>query len=161
MTRSGCSARIRVSARHRGFDGNHQVVLGEIFGRQFSQSFVVLDEKDACIHAAILTADRAVVQPEAARLKSVRQSKRVPPWLRMPLVNFGMLSMMWSKVPVRAWFATLGLGCLGLVAVGMELQHLCAWRRARSVFSSACSISYRLLGLLGFALPAGVCCGRR
>lgn len=29
-----------------------------------------------------------------------------------------------SKVPVRAWFATLSLGCLGLVGVGMELQHL-------------------------------------
>jgi len=28
------------------------------------------------------------------------------------------------KVPVRAWFATLSLGCLGLVAVGMELQTL-------------------------------------
>ena len=28
------------------------------------------------------------------------------------------------KVPVRAWFATLSLGCLGLVGVGMELQNL-------------------------------------
>lgn len=33
---------------------------------------------------------------------------------------------MWffSKVPVRAWFAALSLGCFGLVAVGMELQSL-------------------------------------
>ncbi len=28
------------------------------------------------------------------------------------------------KIPVRAWFATLSLGCLGLVGVGMELQNL-------------------------------------
>lgn len=28
------------------------------------------------------------------------------------------------KVPVRAWFATLSLGCLGLVAAGMVLQDL-------------------------------------
>ena len=32
--------------------------------------------------------------------------------------------MPWSKVPLRAWFATLGLGCFGLVAIGMELQML-------------------------------------
>ena len=32
--------------------------------------------------------------------------------------------MNWSNVPTRAWLATLGLGCLGLVAVGMELQTL-------------------------------------
>ena len=32
--------------------------------------------------------------------------------------------MDFSKVPVRAWFATLALGSLGLVALGMELQTL-------------------------------------
>ena len=32
--------------------------------------------------------------------------------------------MDFSKVPLRAWFATLALGSLGLVAVGMELQTL-------------------------------------
>lgn len=32
--------------------------------------------------------------------------------------------MFGSKIPVRAWFATLSLGCLGLVGVGMELQNL-------------------------------------
>ena len=32
--------------------------------------------------------------------------------------------MIFSKIPVRAWFATLSLGCLGLVAIGMELQSI-------------------------------------
>lgn len=30
----------------------------------------------------------------------------------------------WLSVPLRAWFAALALGTLGLVAVGMTLQHL-------------------------------------
>ena len=32
--------------------------------------------------------------------------------------------MEFGKIPARAWFLTLALGCFGLVAVGMELQHL-------------------------------------
>lgn len=32
--------------------------------------------------------------------------------------------MPWRDIPVRAWFATLALGAVGLVAVGMELQTL-------------------------------------
>ncbi|MDD2664975.1 MAG: disulfide bond formation protein B [Dechloromonas sp.] len=32
--------------------------------------------------------------------------------------------MNWSNVPLRAWFAALGLGSLGVVALGMELQAL-------------------------------------
>jgi disulfide bond formation protein DsbB len=32
--------------------------------------------------------------------------------------------MFFSKIPVRAWFATLSLGCFGLVAVGMAMQNL-------------------------------------
>ena len=64
--------------------------------------------------------------------------------------------MIWSKVPVRAWFATLGLGCLGLVAVGMELLHLlrlapcplCIFQRLLYMIIGA-------LGVLGFLLPAG------
>ena len=32
--------------------------------------------------------------------------------------------MPWREVPVRAWFAALALGALGLVAAGMELQNL-------------------------------------
>ena len=32
--------------------------------------------------------------------------------------------MIFPNVPVRVWFATLALGCFGLVAIGMELQTL-------------------------------------
>lgn len=32
--------------------------------------------------------------------------------------------MLWREIPVRAWFATLALAAVGLVAVGMELQNL-------------------------------------
>jgi protein dithiol:quinone oxidoreductase len=32
--------------------------------------------------------------------------------------------MPWREVPARAWFAALALGMFGLVAVGMEMQHL-------------------------------------
>lgn len=32
--------------------------------------------------------------------------------------------MPWREVPVRAWLAALALGMFGLVAVGMEMQHL-------------------------------------
>ena len=34
------------------------------------------------------------------------------------------ITSVWSRVPVRAWFATLALGSFGLVAVGMEMQQL-------------------------------------
>lgn len=34
------------------------------------------------------------------------------------------VSMEFAKVPTRAWFATLALGCFGLVAVGLELQSM-------------------------------------
>ena len=30
----------------------------------------------------------------------------------------------WSTVPMRAWFATLALGCFGVVAMGMALQQM-------------------------------------
>ena len=33
-----------------------QIVLGEIFGGQFGQPFVVFDKEDACVHPAILAA---------------------------------------------------------------------------------------------------------
>lgn len=64
--------------------------------------------------------------------------------------------MNWSKVPVRAWFAMLGLGCLGLVAVGMELQNLLRLAPCPlCIFQRLLYIVIGLIGLIGFALPAG------
>ncbi len=64
--------------------------------------------------------------------------------------------MNYSKVPVRAWFATLGLGCLGLVAVGMEMQALLHLAPCPlCIFQRLLYIVIGLVGLLGFCLPAG------
>ncbi|PKO90929.1 MAG: disulfide bond formation protein B [Betaproteobacteria bacterium HGW-Betaproteobacteria-10] len=62
--------------------------------------------------------------------------------------------MLISKIPIRAWFATLALGCFGLVAIGMALQTmlhlapcpLCIFQR----------LLYLVIGgvaLLGFLWP--------
>lgn len=64
--------------------------------------------------------------------------------------------MNWSNVPVRAWFAALGLGCLGLVVVGLELQAL--WRLAPCplcIFQRVLYLAVALVALLGFLWPAG------
>jgi disulfide bond formation protein DsbB len=64
--------------------------------------------------------------------------------------------MNWSKVPMRAWFATLGLGCLGLVAVGMELQTLLRLAPCPlCIFQRVLYIVIGIIGLLGFIWPAG------
>lgn len=64
--------------------------------------------------------------------------------------------MMWSKVPTRAWFATLGFGCLGLVAVGMELQNLLRLAPCPlCIFQRLLYIVIGFIGLLGCAVPAG------
>ncbi len=59
-----------------------------------------------------------------------------------------------KNIPTRAWFATLGLGCIGLSAIGLELQHLlnlspCPF----CIFQRLLYIVIGLLALLGFALP--------
>ncbi|MDP3538734.1 MAG: disulfide bond formation protein B [Azonexus sp.] len=62
--------------------------------------------------------------------------------------------MFFSQVPVRAWFATLALGCFGLVAVGMELQNLL--RLAPCPMCIFQRVLYLLIGglaLFGFAWP--------
>ena len=64
--------------------------------------------------------------------------------------------MDFAKVPTRAWFATLALGCFGLVAVGLELQAL--FRLAPCplcIFQRLLYLVIGVVGLLGFALPAG------
>ena len=64
--------------------------------------------------------------------------------------------MIFSKVPLRAWFAILGLGCLGLVAVGMELQYLFKLAPCPlCIFQRLLYIVIGVIGLLGFAWPAG------
>jgi len=62
--------------------------------------------------------------------------------------------MIHSKVPVRAWFATLSLGCFGLVAIGMELQSML--RLAPCPFCIFQRLLYLVIGglaLLGFLWP--------
>lgn len=62
--------------------------------------------------------------------------------------------MIFSNIPVRAWFATLGLGCLGLVAVGMELQTLLRLAPCPlCIFQRLLYIVIGVLGLLGLAFP--------
>ncbi|MBL8405914.1 MAG: disulfide bond formation protein B [Dechloromonas sp.] len=64
--------------------------------------------------------------------------------------------MIWSKVPVRAWFATLGIGCLGLVAVGMELQNLLRLAPCPlCIFQRLLYIAIGVVGLLGWVMPSG------
>lgn len=63
--------------------------------------------------------------------------------------------MIFSNVPLRAWFATLALGCFGLVAIGMELQALL--RLAPCPFCIFQRLLYLAIGgvaLLGFLWPA-------
>lgn len=63
--------------------------------------------------------------------------------------------MNWSNVPTRAWFATLGLGCLGLVAFGMGLQTLLKLAPCPlCIFQRLLYIVIGIVGLLGFILPA-------
>ena len=64
--------------------------------------------------------------------------------------------MCFSKVPTRAWFVTLSLGCFGLVAIGLEIQAL--WRLAPCPLCIFQRVLYLLIGglaLVGFLLPAG------
>ena len=64
--------------------------------------------------------------------------------------------MPWREIPVRAWFATLALGTLGLVAFGMELQQL--FRLAPCplcIFQRVLYIVIGLVALAGVLLPGG------
>lgn len=64
--------------------------------------------------------------------------------------------MMFSNVPVRAWFATLGLGCLGLVAVGLELQALLRLSPCPlCIFQRLLYIAIGVLAFAGCAWPKG------
>jgi disulfide bond formation protein DsbB len=64
--------------------------------------------------------------------------------------------MPWREIPLRAWFATLALGTLGLVAFGLELQQM--YRLAPCPFCIFQRLLYIVIGLvalLGVVLPVG------
>lgn len=64
--------------------------------------------------------------------------------------------MLFSGFSVRTWFSTLALGCLGLVAVGFELQGLLRLAPCPlCIFQRLLYLVIGLLGLLGFAFPLG------
>ncbi|MGV0976947.1 MAG: disulfide bond formation protein B, partial [Azonexus sp.] len=64
--------------------------------------------------------------------------------------------MRWREVPVRAWFAALALGVFGLVAVGMELQHLLRLAPCPlCIFQRLLYLIIGLVALAGVLLPGG------
>jgi disulfide bond formation protein DsbB len=64
--------------------------------------------------------------------------------------------MIWSSVPVRAWFATLALGTVGLVALGMELQALLRLAPCPlCIFQRLLYLAVGLVALGGVLWPAG------
>lgn len=54
-----------------------------------------------------------------------------------------------KSIPLRAWFAALGLGCLGLVAIGLELQHLL--RLAPCPYCIFQRLLYLVIGIVALA----------
>lgn len=68
---------------------------------------------------------------------------------------YGWLTRYVMQYPRRAWFAALGLGCLGVSAIGMELQHLL--RLAPCPYCIFQRLLYMLIGVVGIMgafLPA-------
>ncbi|MGA7480123.1 MAG: disulfide bond formation protein B [Azonexus sp.] len=64
--------------------------------------------------------------------------------------------MHWREVPVRAWFATLALGVFGLVAAGMQLQHLLRLAPCPlCIFQRLLYLVIGLVALAGVMLPGG------
>ena len=64
--------------------------------------------------------------------------------------------MRWREVSVRAWFAGLALGVFGLVAVGIELQHLLRLAPCPlCIFQRLLYLAIGLVALAGVLLPGG------
>jgi protein dithiol:quinone oxidoreductase len=64
--------------------------------------------------------------------------------------------MFFPQVPVRAWFATLSLGCFGLVGFGLNLQamfHLAPCPLC--IFQRLLYLVLGVVALAGFLLPVG------
>ena len=64
--------------------------------------------------------------------------------------------MRWRELSVRAWFAALALGMFGLVAVGIELQHLLRLAPCPlCIFQRLLYIVVGLVALAGVLRPGG------
>lgn len=64
------------------------------------------------------------------------------------------LSACISRYPIRAWFAALGVGCLGVAFAGMQLQHLLSLAPCPyCIFQRLLYMVIGTLALLGFLLP--------
>jgi disulfide bond formation protein DsbB len=64
--------------------------------------------------------------------------------------------MFWREVPARAWFAALALGCVGLVAAGMQLQlQLSLAPCPLCIFQRVLYLAIALVALCGAIWPAG------
>lgn len=67
---------------------------------------------------------------------------------------FAFLSRCFSCYPVRAWFAALGVGCLGVAAAGMQLQGMLSLAPCPyCIFQRLLYMVIGTLALLGFLLP--------
>ena len=64
-------------------------------------------------------------------------------------MSSGNVDLFWRQVPVQAWFAALALGMFGLVAAGMELQHL--WRLAPCPLCIFQRLLYLVIGVVALA----------
>jgi protein dithiol:quinone oxidoreductase len=67
-----------------------------------------------------------------------------------------MVLMLFPRIPVRVWFATLALGCFGLVAVGLQLQamlHLAPCPLC--IFQRVLYLAVGAVGLVALCWPAG------
>lgn len=63
--------------------------------------------------------------------------------------------MPWREVPARAWFATLALGAVGLVAIGLEMQALLRLSPCPlCIFQRVLYLAIGALALAGFLWPA-------
>ncbi len=67
---------------------------------------------------------------------------------------FRYLAGVFSRFPVRAWFSALALGCFGVAAAGMQLQHLLSLSPCPyCIFQRVLYLLIAVLALFGVLLP--------
>ncbi len=67
---------------------------------------------------------------------------------------FRFLAGVFSRFSVRAWFSALALGCFGVAAAGMQLQHLLSLSPCPyCIFQRVLYLLIAALALFGFLLP--------